>query len=109
MGYHQSQLRITILSILAVLGVIYSGLISSRQTLTGLNSLDGLIGVVFGLFICSRPAANLVDLFFYRRSFPYPFSSGRPVVLWIALNTLVLLIGGIVIFMGTTRFIGKTV
>jgi len=92
---------------LAMLGVIYSILISSQRTLTGINDLDGIIGVVFGLFICSRPAAHLVDLLFYRQSIQNQFSSSRAIVLWIALNMLVLLIGGIVIFTGTTRFIGK--
>ncbi|MBM4338660.1 MAG: hypothetical protein FJ110_03865 [Deltaproteobacteria bacterium] len=92
---------------LAVLGVIYSILISSQRTLTGIYDLDGIIGVVFGLFICSRPAANLVDLLFYRQSVQNQFPSSRAIVLWVTLNTLILLIGGIAIFFGTTRFIGK--
>jgi len=94
--------------VLVVLGIAYSGLFYSQRTLTGMNHLDGIIGVVFGLYICSRPAANLVDMLFYRRGNRHQFLSKRSIVLWLALNMLVLLIGGIVIFIGTTRFIGRT-
>lgn len=93
---------------LVMLGIVYGGLLSSRRTLTGIHHLDGIIGVVLGLYICSRPAANLVDMLFYRRYLRYPFLSNRFVVFWLALNTLVLLMGAIVIFIGTTRFISGT-
>jgi hypothetical protein len=100
--------NIMTLSVLVVLGIAYSNLLYSQRTLTGMNNVDGIIGVVFGLYICSHPAANLVDMLFFRRGIRYQFSSRRSAVLWLALNMLVLLIGGIVIFIGTTRFIGRT-
>lgn len=103
-----SQIRIVMLLASVVLGAIYSFLISSHRTLTGIDDLDGIIGVVLGLFICSHPAAHLVSLLFYRQSIRDRFSSSRSVVLWVALNLLVLIIGGIVIFVGTTQFIGRT-
>jgi len=99
--------KIFTLSVLAVLGIAYSSLLYSRGTLTGLNHLDGIIGVVLGLYICSHPAANLIDMLFYKRGIRYPFSSTRSVVLWLALNVLVLLISGVAIFVGTTGLIGK--
>jgi hypothetical protein len=99
--------KIVTLSVLAVVGIAYSSYLYSRGTLTGLNHLDGIIGVVLGLYICSHPAAHLIELFFYRRGFRYPFSSRRLVVLWLALNVLVLLISGVVIFVGTTSLIAK--
>ena len=107
MDDRRSQLRIIMLSMLAVLGIIYSMVISSHRTLTCINDLDGIICVIFGLFICSRPAAHLVDLLFYRQSIRDQFASGRSVVLWVVINLLVLLIGGIVIFVGTAQFIGR--
>jgi hypothetical protein len=107
MDHQQRDRNIITLSILVVLGIVYSGLFYSHRTITGMNHLDGIIGVVFGLYICSHPAANLVDMLFYRRGIRHPFSSKRSVVLWLLLNMLVLLIGGIVIFIGTTRFIGR--
>lgn len=99
--------KIITLSILGVLGIAYSSLFCFEHTLTGLNYLDGIIGVVLGLYICSHPAANLVDMFFYRRGIRHPFSSKRSALLWLVVNVMVLFIGGIVIFTGTTQLIGK--
>jgi hypothetical protein len=107
MDQQQRNRHIITLSILVVLGIVYSGLFYSQCSVTGMNHLDGIIGVVFGLYICSHPAANLVDMLFYRRGIRHQFSSKRSIVLWLALNMLVLLVGGIVIFVGTTRFIGR--
>jgi hypothetical protein len=67
-----------------------------------------MIGVVLGLYISSHPAAHLVDMLFYRRAIRYSFPSKGSFVLWLSLNVLVLLISGIVIFVGTTRLIGRT-
>jgi len=99
--------RIVTLSVLIVLGIAYSGFLYSQPTLTGVRDLDGIMGVVLGLYISSHPAAHLVEMLFYRRAIRYRFSSKRSVVLWISLNVLVLFISGIVIFVGTTRLIGK--
>jgi hypothetical protein len=96
-----------ILSVLAVLGIAYGSLLYSRSTLTGTNNLDGIIGVVLGLYICSHPAANLIDMLFYRRGICYQFSSIRSAFWWLTLNVLVLLVSGVVIFVGTTRLIGS--
>jgi hypothetical protein len=107
MNQERRGLKIITLSILGVLGIAYSGLVSSQHTVIGMNHLDGIIGVVLGLYICSHPAANLVDMFFYRRGIRHQFSSKRFALLWLALNVMVLFIGGIVIFTGTTQLIGK--
>jgi len=100
--------KIITLSVLIVLGIAYSSLLYFRGTLTGMDHVDGIIGVVLGLYICSHPAAHLVDMLFYRRAIRYRFSSKRSVVLWLSLNVFVLVISGIVIFVGTTRLIGGT-
>lgn len=97
-----------LLSVLILVGIAYSGFLYFQPTLTGRLDLDGMIGVVLGLYISSHPAAYLVEMLFYRRAIRYRFSSTRSVVLWISLNVLVLLISGIVIFAGTTRLIGRT-
>jgi len=99
--------KIIALSGLIVLGIAYSGFLYLQRTLTGVRDLDGIIGVVLGLYISSHPAAHLVEMLFYRRAIRYQFSSRRSVVLWISLNVLVLFISGIVIFVGTTRLIGR--
>jgi hypothetical protein len=107
MEHQRRERKITTLSILAVLGIAYTSFVCSQHTLTGMNHLDGIIGVVLGLYICSHPAANLVDMFFYPRGIRHQFSSKRSVLLWLALNVMILFIGGIVIFTGTTQLIGK--
>jgi hypothetical protein len=108
MDEQRHRRKIMMLSVLAVLGIAYGSTLYSQRTLTGMNNLDGILGVVLGLYICSHPAANLVDMLFYRGGIRYPVSSGRSVLLWLALNVSVLLIGGLAIFVGTTRFIGRT-
>jgi hypothetical protein len=108
MDQQRHRLKIMMLWVLVVLGIAYSSLLYTQPTLTGQNDLDGIIGVVLGLYICSHPAANLVDMLFYRGGIRYPVSSGRSALLWLALNVSVLLIGGLAIFVGTTRFIGRT-
>ena len=99
--------KIITLLVLIVLGIAYGGFLYFQPTLTGMDVLDGIIGVVLGLYISSHPAAHLVEMLFYRRAMRYSFSSRRFFVLWLSLNGLVLLISGIVIFVGTTRLIGS--
>jgi hypothetical protein len=100
--------RVITLSVFIVLGIAYSTFLYFQPTLTGRHQLDGIVGVVLGLYISSHPAANLVDMLFYGRGIRYRFSSKQSIVLWLSLNVLVLLISGIVIFIGTTRLIGRT-
>jgi len=93
--------------VLILLGIAYSILLYFQRTLTGMSNVDGILGVLLGLFLCSHPAANVVDMLFFRRFTQLQFLSRRSAVLWLALNILVLLIGWMVIFAGTTRLIGR--
>ena len=54
--------KVIIISVLSALGIAYSTFLHFRPTLTGGYQLDGIIGVVLGLYISSLPAANLVDI-----------------------------------------------
>ncbi|HBY93969.1 MAG TPA: hypothetical protein DEP84_08400 [Chloroflexi bacterium] len=90
-----------------LLGIAYASLQYSLHRLTGSKSLDGIIGVLLGLYICSHPAANMVDLLFFERGTRRRVSSTRSVIVWLALNILVLLVGWIVITIGATRFAGR--
>jgi hypothetical protein len=68
------------------------------------SPVGGAVGVLLGLFICSRPAANGIELMFLERG-----ALGRAVarwngVGWLALNLLVLLVGWLVLVVGTTQF-----
>jgi len=91
------------LGAVVVLAVFYGGWMITQRTITGLPRLDGIIGVLLGLFICSRPAANMLDLLFTRRG--HTASSEWSAIGWLALNGLVLFVGWIVITIGAMRLI----
>jgi hypothetical protein len=95
------------LGCIVLLALLYGGWMITQHTITGLPWLDGVIGVLLGLFICSRPAANLLDLLFYRRRARE--SSEWSSIGWLALNVLVLFVGWIVITIGATRLIDRAV
>jgi hypothetical protein len=99
--------RIKMLWALVLLGIAYSGLLYEGYTPTGTDHLDGIIGVLLGLYICSHPAATAVEMLFFRGSTQPKFSSKRSAVLWLALNGLALLVGWVAIFVGTTRLVGR--
>lgn len=107
MEQYRRERNIKMLWALILLGIAYSGVLHYQRSLTGMDEVDGIIGVLLGLYICSHPAANMVDMLFYRQGAQHPFSSRRSVVLWLALNIVILLIGWVVIFGGTTRFFSK--
>jgi hypothetical protein len=104
---YRHALHIKTLWVLILIGIAFSGLLHYQRTLTGMNEVDGIIGVLLGLYICSHPAANVVDMLFFRKGARRLFLSRQLGFLWLALNMLVLMIGWIVIFIGTTRFLSK--
>jgi hypothetical protein len=93
--------------LLILIGIAYSSLLRYEYTLTGTDKLDSIIGVVLGLYICSHPAANLVNMIFFWQSGRQLLSSRRSAIFWLALNMLILLVGWVVIFLGTTRLVGR--
>ncbi len=107
MGQHRREVNAGALCALVLLGIAYSGLLHYQGTLIGTDTADGVLAVLFGLYICSHPAANLVNAFFFRRTGRRQDSSRWHTAFWLALNLFVLLVGWMVIFMGTTRLIGR--
>jgi hypothetical protein len=91
---------------MVLLGVIYMVLLGYLPRLTGSRTLDGILGVLLGLYIASHPAANTVELLFFRRGVLHQISSEWPGLGWLALNLLVLAVGYVVIVNGATRLIG---
>lgn len=67
MTRHQYERNLLVLWGLVALALIYSYLLYFLPTLTGVRLLDGGIGVLLGLYICSHPAGNAVDMLFYGR------------------------------------------
>ena len=86
-----------------LLAGIYGSLVHFLPGTTGNDKLIGSIGVLLGLYICAQPAANAVDLMFFQRGTVRQLSRGWPGIGWLALNALVLLVGWLVIVIGTTR------
>ncbi len=100
-GYSYKRLGVVVL-----LALLYGGWIHTQRTITGSPRLDGIIGVLLGLFICSFPAANMLDLLFAARR-AQSSSSEWPLLGWLGLNLLVLFAGWLVITIGATRLIGR--
>jgi hypothetical protein len=94
------------LGMVVVLALFYGGWLVTQRTITGILRLDGVIGVLLGLFICSRPAANMLDLLFAERR-SQSSSSEWSSLGWLGLNLLVLLVGWMVITIGATRLIER--
>jgi hypothetical protein len=91
------------LAVVIVLAIVYIGWMYVQHRITDIPRLDGIIGVLLGLFICSRPAANYLDLLFTRNR----TSSDRSLIGWLALNGVVMFAGWLVITIGATRLIDR--
>jgi hypothetical protein len=106
MDYHQRPRGTRTLWGLVLLAIGYAGLLLYVETLTGSSLLDGAVSVILGLYICSHPAANAVDLIFLQRGALRDLSSEWSGLAWLLLNLLVLVVGWLVIVLGATRFVG---
>ena len=102
---HQSERNTKLLWALVVLTLIYGYLPYAQRTLTGAPLLDGSIGVILGLYTCSRPAAHAVDMIFAERTTLWGVTSKRQELGWLALNLLVLLLGLMTIMIGVMRLV----
>ncbi len=99
--------KIKMLWAMVLLAIAYGSLAYYHRMLVGVNRLDGSIGVLLGLYICSHPAANMLDLLFFSSSVGYQFTTRRSMLFWLGLNALVFVVGWVVIFVGTTQFAGR--
>jgi hypothetical protein len=101
--YRRRKRNSGLLVVLLMLALVYIGLLFARVRLTGRGIVDGSLGVVLGLYICSRPAANAIDLLFYDRGSLSDMVSGPSGITWLVLNLLVMLAGWLVIVLGAIR------
>jgi hypothetical protein len=104
---HRRGRNTTVLWVLVLLSVAYGSLLYALRTLTGTSLLDGIIGVILGLYVCSHPAANTIDLLFLERGGFHQLSSEWAGMGWLALNVLVMVAGCLVIAIGTTQFVAR--
>ena len=107
-GQRRHKRNASVLWRLFLLAIGYSALLRYLHTLTGIAALDGSIGLVLGLYICSHPAAYAVNMLFFERDTLRQLSEWS-VVRWLALNLLVLLAGWTVIFIGVRRLVDRVV
>ena len=91
---------------MVLLAFAYGAMLHYLATITGVRFLDGVIGVAIGLYICSHPAANAVDILFFDRYFLQQISSNWSGLWWLGLNGLVMFAGWLVIVSGTARLVG---
>ena len=90
--------------VLLVPAAAYLGWMTYWPLLTGTTLFDGSVGVLLGLYICSHPAANGIDLLFLQRGAFRRALKQTSGVEWVMLNALVMLVGLMVIMIGTARF-----
>jgi hypothetical protein len=99
---HKSKVRF--LAWLIELGLVYTGLLHFHIRLTSIHELDGILGILLGIYTCAHPAANLLDIAIYHHSLPPQIASKSAYVRWWALNIAVLLVGWVTIVTGLLRF-----
>jgi hypothetical protein len=92
---------------LILLGIAYSSLARYLSALIEGSPVSGAVGVVLGLYICSHPAAFAVDLLFFRRWTGGRFLSRKSDIVGVVLNMVCLMVGWLVIFIGTTQLVGR--
>jgi hypothetical protein len=106
MYQHRHRRNATTLWLLVLVSLFYLGGLIALHTLTGMPRIDGSIGILLGLFICSRPASNLVDMVLFGRTIPWQTSSRRADMIWLGLNALAMVAGCMVLFAGAIRLAG---
>src|SRR3954447_25859623 len=87
-----------------LLALAYSWLLFTFGPLVnGVARFDGALAVVLGLYVCSHPASNVLDLLFEEGG-ARRHSADRHGVPWYFLNLLVLLAGWLAVLLGVVQF-----
>lgn len=89
---------------LILLAAAFCAVLYFHPSLTGIYNLNGLLGVWLGLFISAWPAANFLNMILYEEALQKWRTVMRSDGYWIALNLIVMLVGLIVIIIGTKLF-----
>lgn len=83
----------------------YIAALEARVGQTGLPLVDGAVGLALGLFICSHPAAAVVDLLYLDRGELQRLASDAADVGRALLNVAVLVAGSVVTILGAIQFV----
>lgn len=89
---------------MVALGCCYALWLYLRPTITGSNLGDSAIGVLLGIYICSRPVSNLMDLLF-TQNIRWNEIRKRAGIMWLAMNFITTFAGWATIVLGATRMV----
>jgi len=104
MGQRKGGRNYGMLGLMALLAIAYYLTIYFWRPLSTIHKVEGSLGILLGLFICSKPAANLLDMLFDLLSNRYQKERNLRLILWLAMNFFILLVGWYIITLGATRF-----
>jgi len=104
MQQRKSRHNYGMLGVMVLLALAYAATVYVWRPLTTAHKVEGSLGILLGLFICSKPAANLLDLLFDLLHNRFQRVSGLWLTMWLVLNFIVLLVGWFIITLGATRF-----
>ena len=104
MSAQKSRHNYVTLGVMLLLAVSYHVTVYFWRPLSRAHKVEGILGILLGLFICSIPAANLLDMLYDLLGNRFQKQEGLQLVFWLALNILVLLVGWFIITLGATRF-----
>ena len=107
MALYQYRRQTWLLCMLIAVAAAYSFWFHQRQALTDNPTVDGTLSVLLGLYICSRPAGNAIDLVFFERSPFHRMVTEWSSIRWLVLNIVTLLMGWIVIYLGTAHLTSR--
>jgi vacuolar-type H+-ATPase subunit I/STV1 len=92
------------LGFMVLLGAAWVTVSALLGTITGRYQVDGILGVILGLYVSSFPARHFADLLIYWKIESNRFPTRTSLGWWIALNAVVLLVGWLVIVFAAARF-----
>ena len=97
------EFRSGTLSLLFVLAIAYLLWQASLPDVTPNDRAYGIAGMLLGLFICSRPARNGIDVLIFERHSLRRAMHGAKGLAWLCLNAIVMIAGCFVVVMGAMR------
>jgi hypothetical protein len=100
----RQQYNTGLLSTMVLLGAIYAAWLYTRQTVTGSNFWDAALGVLLGIYICSRPVGNLMDML-YAQNIRWNELRKRAGITWLVMNFVTTFVGWATIVLGATRMV----
>jgi hypothetical protein len=100
----QQNFNTGLLLTMVALGFLYALWLYLRPSITGSNLGDSAIGVLLGIYICSRPVSNLMDLLF-TQNVRWNQLRARAGIMWLVMNFITTFAGWATIVLGATRMV----